>query len=298
MQVEVAIVGGSFAGLAAAMQLVRGRRSVVVIDAAKPRNRFAAHSHGIFCLDGKSPAEINATAIAQLQQYPKFTLMRGEALSVERQSDRHFVLQTTAGDPIVAQKLILATGLQDELPDIEGLAKHWGKSAVHCPYCHGYELADRELGVLATSALSVHQALMIPDWGKTTLFTQKMLRLDDEQLSLLSKRGVSIEHRPIVRVNGVEVIDSVTLADGTERHINGLYVTPKVRVSNPLVSALQCELVESPLGDIIQVDEFKQTSVADVYAAGDISNPMQNGSLAITSGVMAGISAHQSLMFA
>jgi thioredoxin reductase len=297
MKTEVVIVGGSFAGLAAAMQLVRAHRKVVVIDAGQPRNRFAAHSHGIFCLDGKSPQEIKTTALAQLQRYPSFTFIEAEVLTIQHNAENDLLIQTSALS-LVAKKLILASGVQAELPNIPGLAKHWGKSVVHCPYCHGYELSNRELGVLASHPLSAHQAAMIPDWGSTTLFTQGNFLPDTQQMDLLTKRGVRIEHIPVTGIKGDgENITAVILADGSERALQGLYVAPKISANNALVKALNCELAASPLGEIIQVNEFKQTSVANVYAAGDMSNPMQNGTLAITSGVIAGISVHQALMF-
>ena len=121
---------------------------------------------------------------------------------------------------------------------------------------------------------------------------------DDKQLALLTKRGVKIENMPITHINGDgKNITSVTLANGSEQVLQGLYVAPKISANNPIVKALNCELEDSPLGEIIKVNEFKQTSVTNVYAAGDMSNPMQNGTFAIASGVMAGISVHQSLMF-
>ncbi|WP_198147357.1 NAD(P)/FAD-dependent oxidoreductase [Gilvimarinus polysaccharolyticus] len=145
MKTEIVIIGGSFAGLSAAMQLVRGRRNVVVVDANSPRNRFSKESHGIFCLDGKTPAEIRATALAQLQSYPTFRLVEDSAVDVAQTTDG-FLVTLASGNQHHAQKLILATGITDQLPDIPGVKEHWGKSVIHCPYCHGYELQDRVLG--------------------------------------------------------------------------------------------------------------------------------------------------------
>ncbi|MDP5137468.1 FAD-dependent oxidoreductase [Rheinheimera baltica] len=139
---------------------------------------------------------------------------------------------------------------------------------------------------------------MIPDWGCTTFFTQGEYPLDEKQLEILTRRGVNIEHTRITRVIGDgENINSVVLADGSERKLEGLYVAPQISAKNPIVDALNCEFEETTLGEIIKVNELKQTSVANVYAAGDMSNPMQNGTFAVNSGVIAGISMHQSLMF-
>lgn len=297
MDTEVVIIGGSFAGLSAAMQLVRGRRKVLLIDAGKPRNRFSFHSHGVFCLDGKSPQDIKATALLQLRKYPSFYFINGLVTKIDHHAEHGFLIHS-ADVEVKAKKIILATGVKDELPNIPGVAEHWGKSVVHCPYCHGYELSDRKLGVLATHPLSAHQAAMIPDWGCTTFFTQGDYPLDEQQLDLLTRRGVTIEQQKITRVMGDgENIHGVVLADGSVHQLEGLYVAPKITARNPIVDALGCELEQSPLGDILKVNEFKQTSVAHVYAAGDMSNPMQNGTFAVHSGVIAGISTHQSLMF-
>lgn len=296
---EVVIIGGSFAGLSAAMQLARAQRRVTVIDANTPRNRFADASHGVFGLDGKTPAEIRSTALAQLGAYPTFTLIEDTASAVEPSTDENsFIVQCAKGTQLQAQRLILAMGITDQLPDIPGLHERWGKSVVHCPYCHGYELKDRRLGVLATSEMSFHQAAMIPDWGATTLFTQGQFEPEGPTLAHLQRRGVQLEHSPIIQVLGNGTgIDQVLLADGRSLPIEGLYVGPRITLTSPLISQLQLELEETPLGSIVKVDGFKESSVKGIYVAGDLSNAMQNGTFAIASGTMAGVAAHRSLIF-
>ena len=297
MNVDVLIVGGSFAGLSAAMQLVRARRSVVVIDADHPRNRFAKASHGVFCLDGFSPAQIRATALAQLERYPDFHLIHGSATQVA-EAEAGFEVVFEDGGSVLASRLILASGLEDRLPDIPGLQAHWGKAVVHCPYCHGYELRDRELGVLATSEMALHLAAMIPDWGATTLFTQGQHTPDAETRAHLYSRGVRIENTPVVEIIGDgEHLSHVRLSDGRTIETGGLYVGPKVEVTCPLAASLGLDTEETPLGNCLRVDEFKATSRPGVFAAGDISNPMQNATLAISSGMIAGVGAHRSLIF-
>lgn len=297
MKTDVIIVGGSFAGLSAAMQLVRGRRNVVLIDANSPRNRFAKTSHGVFGLDGKTPSEIRSTALSQLSDYPTFHLVEEMATKVDK-TPEGFCVTLKNGATYNAKKLILATGITDQLPDIPGVKEHWGKSVIHCPYCHGYELKDRSLGVLATSELAYHQAAMIPDWGATTLFTQGQFKPEGEALDHLIRRGVTIEETPIIHVVGDgEHIQHVLLADGRTAPIKGLYVAPRAIVAAPLIEMLNLETVETLMGTMVSVNDFKESSVKGVFVAGDLSNTMLSGTLAIASGTIAGVGAHRSLIF-
>ncbi|GAA5444686.1 hypothetical protein Misp06_02876 [Microbulbifer sp. NBRC 101763] len=297
MDIDVLIVGGSFAGLSAAMQLVRGRRKVVVLDTNQPRNRFARASHGVFGLDGKSPAEIRATALSQLALYPGFQLVEDAAVGVEKLRGG-FEVAAESDAVYRAKKLILASGITDQLPDLPGVKAFWGKSVIHCPYCHGYELSDRPLGVFATSELSFHQAAMIPDWGATTLFTQGQFNPEGEVLGHLIDRGVVLEETPITNLLGAKgQLQAVLLADGREIPLEGLYVSPKAMLASPLIRMLDLALEDSLVGSIVKVDAFKESSVNGVFVAGDLSNPMQSGTFAIASGTMAGVAAHRSLIF-
>lgn len=297
MKTDVIIIGGSFAGLSAAMQLVRGRRRVVLIDANLPRNRFAKESHGVFCLDGKTPSEIRSTALSQLSSYPTFHFIEETATEV-KQTPEGFSVTLKSGATYDAKKLILTVGITDQLPDIPGVKEHWGKTVIHCPYCHGYELRDRALGVLATTELSFHQAAMIPDWGVTTLFTQGQFKPEGEVLDHLISRGVALEETAVTHVIGDgEQIRHVLLADGRHIPIKGLYVAPKAIVASPLIKKLNLETLETPMGTIVKVNDLKESSMKGVFVAGDVSNALQNGTFAIASGTMAGIATHRSLIF-
>ncbi|SFK78197.1 NAD(P)/FAD-dependent oxidoreductase [Lysobacter sp. cf310] len=296
MQYEVIVVGGSYAGLAAAMPLARARRRVLVIDAGRPRNRYAAHSHGFFGMDGWTPAEMLEEARYQLSTYPSVEQLPGQVQQA-RAHGEGFALTLADGRELGAQRLILATGVSDELPAIPGLRERWGRSVVHCPYCHGYEFERGALGVLATQATSMHQALLVPDWGPTTYFSQGAFEPDAEQTQRLAARGVAIERSRVVEVVGPDDgLTGVRLEDGRELALAGLFVAPSTRPADTLAEQLGCAYDEGPWGPLLRVDEFKRTTVAGVYAAGDASSAMASVSLAVAAGTLAGVGAHQSLL--
>src|SRR5688572_25458374 len=168
---DVIVIGGSYAGLAAALQIVRARRRVLIVDAGDRRNDRAAHAHGFLGHDGRDPAEIAAMGRAEVLAYPTATLLETRAESVSRNAGG-FAVTVTNGERYEGARLVLALGVVDDLPDVPGVAERWGRSIFHCPYCHGYELDKGRIGVLATSPLSMHHALMLPDWGDVTYFTR------------------------------------------------------------------------------------------------------------------------------
>lgn len=296
MRYEVIVVGGSYAGLAAAMPLARARRRVLVIDAGRPRNRYAAHSHGFFGMDGWSPQDMLDEASRQLATYPSVELLHGQAVQAGADGDG-YALRLADGRSVAGRRLILATGVADELPAIPGLRERWGTSVVHCPYCHGYEFGQRPLGVLATQATSMHQALLVPDWGPTTYFSQGRFEPDAEQTAKLAARGVRIERSPVVAVLGSgNDLSAVRLEDGREIALAGLFVAPSTRPVDTLAEQLGCAYDEGPWGPVLRVDELKQTTVAGVFAAGDNASAMASVSLAVAAGTMAGVAAHQSLL--
>lgn len=294
---DVIVIGGSFAGLSAAMQLARARRRVLVLDSRRPRNRFASHAHGFLGQDGKAPGEIIDEAAAQLSAYPSAHVATGEAHSAERVDDR-FIVTQSSGSASSADRLILATGVRDELPALPGLDKRWGISALHCPYCHGYEVADKRLGVLATHSLSIHQAMLVPDWGPTTWFTQGIVEPSTEETALLKARNVQIERAPVVEVLGDATnMTGLRLADGRVIEIDALFLAPRTQMASPLAKQLGCEFDEGPIGPVIRVDDWKQTSVPGVFAAGDAASAWSNATFASAAGVAAGVAAHRSLIF-
>ena len=289
---EVIVVGGSYAGLAAALQLVRARRRVLVIDAGVRRNRRARHSHGFLTNDGGDPAEIAAKARAEVLAYPTATLLEAYAESAAR-LDAGFAVTLSNGDRHEAERLILALGVVDELPPIPGVEERWGRSIFHCPYCHGYELDRGKIGVLATSALSIHQGMMLPDWGETTYFTRGF-EPSPEELVELERRGATIDRTPVL---AVEEQATVRLEGGRSVTFAGLFLAPQSRIAGRLVSDLALELEDAPLGAIIKTDAMKATSVPGVFACGDAALPAGSVSFAVGDGARAGFGAHRSLIF-
>lgn len=297
---DAVVIGGSFAGLSAALQLARARRTVAVVDDGAPRNRFAARSHGFFAQDGTPPLQLIAAARERVQAYPTVQFVSGRALRARRDGDgdggRQFSVSLDDGRTLAARRLLLAIGVQDTFPDIDGLAPRWGVSVLHCPYCHGYEEAGRRLGVLSAGPASVHHALLIKEWGPTTLLLNGQ-PLDDDEAGRLRAHGVAIEAAVVQALEGpLPRLSAVRLADGRSLPLDALFVAPRVRIGHELVDSLGCELADGPFGPMLRVNDMKQTSVPGVYAAGDAAHLRHNATFASADGVLAGVSLHHSLI--
>lgn len=290
---DAIVIGGSYAGLSAAMQLARARRRVLVIDAGIRRNRFAAASHGFLGRDGRSPDSIGEEARRQVLAYPDAKCRDATVVDAERTQTGFSVLDAE-GRHFRARRLVLATGVVDELPEIEGLASRWGKSVFHCPYCHGYELERGKIGVLATGPMSLHQAMLLPDWGEVIFFTNDAFAPDESQRGALSARGVVIEPQRIARIVDAATIEMV---DGRRFVLDGVFTASRTRVASPIAARLGCEFEEGPLGSFIRTDAFKETSVPGVFACGDAARAAGSIALAVGDGALAGAGAHQSLVF-
>ncbi|WP_215908945.1 NAD(P)/FAD-dependent oxidoreductase [Phreatobacter stygius] len=296
MPYDAVIVGGSFAGLSAAMQLARARRPVLVIDAGQPRNRFASHSHGVLALDGRAGGDILDETRTQLARYPTVSLLTGEVAQIEAW-DGGFRVETSDGQRAEGRRLVLATGITDILPDVPGLTPRWGKTVLHCPYCHGYEVGGGPIGVLAAAGpLSVHQASLIADWGEVTLFANGV-DFDQAARTVLARRSVAIEPVPVVAIEGAApVIDGIRLGDGRLVAVKALFVAAPNRMASGLAAALGCAFDQTPLGAIIRTDSSKLTTVPGVYAAGDAARAMANITFAAADGVQAGLGLHHQLI--
>lgn len=296
MRHDAIVVGGSFAGLSAAMYIARARRSVAIVDAGLPRNRFAAHSHGFFGHDGSAPGAMLDAARAQVAAYPSTSFIAGEVRTA-RQIDGGFGVTLASGETMEADRLVLAFGLRDELPDLPGLAQHWGRSVIVCPYCHGFEFAGQRLGVLGMTPMSAHQAMLVAEWGPVTFFLNG-IELEAATLAELQRRGVAIEATPVVAVNGNgDAVTAVELADGRGAPIEALFIGPPARLNSDIADQLGCAFDEAPFGRIIRTDGTKETTVKGVFAAGDIARGGHSVTWASADGVMAGVALHRSLVF-
>jgi thioredoxin reductase len=305
---DAIVIGGSWAGLSAAMQLGRARRRVLVVDAGQPRNRFARTSHGFLGQDGRTPAEVLETGRAQVLAYPTVEFLCGEVTHAEPRdgdprADGAFDIALASGATAHTRRLILASGIVDELPDVPGLRERWGKSVLHCPYCHGYEVAGGKLGVLAVGESSLHQALLLPDWSAdVTLFTNGTFEPTAAQRDTLSARGVRLDSRALVRLVGEGEALSGVQVDGTDGRevvsLDALFTASRTRMASPIAERLGCAFDDGPFGPVIRTDAKKETTVAGVYAAGDIARVPHNATWASADGVTAGIYAHQSLALA
>jgi thioredoxin reductase len=293
MSYDVIIIGGSYAGMAAALQLVRARQSVLIIDADQRRNRFASHSHGFLGQDGADPAAIARKARAEVDAYPSSTFVDGLAVGISGERDR-FSVSTEAGKDYSCRRILLATGVADRLPQIDGLSERWGRSVFHCPYCHGYELDQGRIGVIAASDMSAHQAGLLTQWGQVTFLVNGVSALDDMTRTSLEDRGVTIEERPIEKISTVA---DVHLTGGAVLKFAGLFTAPYCTPATPLASDAGCELEETMMGGQIRTSETKETSVAGIFACGDTARIPHSISLAVGDGAMAGAMVHQSLVW-
>ncbi|NJP04735.1 MAG: NAD(P)/FAD-dependent oxidoreductase [Chloroflexaceae bacterium] len=295
---DVIIIGGSFAGIAAALYLARARRQVVVMDSGAPRNRFSLHAHGVLGHDGRPPLDLLADARTQLLQYPTVRFVQATAEQVVQQADDAFQVIASDGEQAQARRIVLASGVRDVLPPVPGLAERWGVSVVHCPYCYGYEVAGQRLGVLATGEMAVHQAWMLRDWSdQVVLFTNARVEPTAEQRAACIQHRIDVVDGQVSSVRGPEkMIDGVVMADGRVIAVDALFVAPRTQLNSPIAEQLGCAFDMGPFGPFIRTDEYQATTVSGVFAAGDAARTAHTITGAMADGAMAGVFAHQSLL--
>ncbi|GAA2670781.1 NAD(P)/FAD-dependent oxidoreductase [Nonomuraea recticatena] len=263
---DVVVVGAGAAGLNAALLLGRARRKVVVIDAGQPRNAPAAHMHGFLSRDGLPPGTLLELGRAEIARYG-VRLVRGRVEDI----DHGFSVRLEGGPVLEARRVLVATGLRDELPDIPGVRERWGKDVLHCPYCHGYEVGDQPLAVLGTHPGAVHQALLLRQWSDDVLFLPHTLDLTAEDRERLEGRGLrivegKIDHLVVEggRLRGIE------LADGRVLPRTAAFLFPRTVAHDELLTRLGCAKDDTGW---ITTDRTGRTSVPGVWAAGNVIDP-------------------------
>ena len=276
---DVAVIGGSAAGLAAALQLGRQRRSVVVVDSGEPRNAPAEHVHGYLGHEGVLPGDLLAIGRSEVRSYGG-EILSGRVVDVGRVNDGHFLLRLTGGTTVVARRVLAATGLVDELPEIEGVDRHWGRDVVHCPFCHGYEVRDRRLVHIVTHPMGLHPAALVRQLtAEYTVVLHDDVAVDAAQVSALRSAGVRVVEGRVSRlVDGEDGhVASVELSGGERLAADVVMVGPRFRARAELLASLGVRTVDHPsgLGDSVEVDASGATSVPGVFAAGNVTDPSQ-----------------------
>jgi thioredoxin reductase len=198
---------------------------------------------------------------------------------------------------IVAARIVLAYGVIDELPQIEGLQAKWGAGVLHCPYCHGFEVADQRLASLWTGEASLPQVKILKDWSDSVVLLANGAEMSDEAKKELDARKIAVDFRPVRRVRGPgNNIESVEFEDGNALPVDALFLISRVRLASDLAERLGCKLTEGPFGPYVITNDLRETSEQGIYAAGDMARPIHNATWAASDGVMAGIFCHQSLI--
>jgi thioredoxin reductase len=294
---DVIIIGGSFAGLAAALQLGRARRKVTVLDTGLPRNRFAGHSHGLFGHHHKPPLDILAEARQQLARYPTIRLVSARADSVAGAIDDFSVL-TGDGESLRARRLILSYGVADQMPDVPGFAEHWGTSIVPCPYCDGFEAAGRHWGLIWSGPQSPNQARLFHDWtDRLTVFADGHDIAPDIRADLARRNVAVVDGRIIEIAHDKGHIATVNLDTHRNIAVDVLFANPRNKPSASLHESLGLATVNTPTGIVLKVDERGETSMPGIYAAGDLATPfLPSVTRASSQGAMTGIFAQQSMV--
>jgi thioredoxin reductase len=281
---DVVIVGGGPAGLSAALALGRARRSALLVDGDTPRNARAEHLHNFVTRDGTPPKEFRAIARAQLTPYDSVAVrdaMVGRVAPVDGGFD-----VTIEGEVVRARRILLASGVRDEVPAIEGLAEQWGRTSFQCPYCHGWELRDRPWGVLVTGDALVDWATFLTNWASTLVaFTNGAVLSEESQQKLRAAR-VSVEAEPLARLHGTrDALESIELRSGKRVPANALVLRPAQR---PVDLVLALGLERDELGFVRVNPMTRESSVPGVHVAGDATTMMQGAINAAADGTMSG----------
>ncbi|GGI07780.1 NAD(P)/FAD-dependent oxidoreductase [Egicoccus halophilus] len=297
-EADVVVVGGGPAGLSAALVLGRSRRAVTVVDTGEPRNAPADGVHAFLTRDGLAPAEFVAIARDEVSRYG-VEHRSARAVALRRRGER-FAVELDTGAVLLARRLVVTTGLVDELPDVPGLLERWGRDVVHCPYCHGWEVRDRRIGVLATSPLSLHQAGLFRQLSDTVVFlphTSPSPAPDDA--ATLAARGIEVVEGEVVEVEHADdTLTGVRLADGRRVALEALAVGPRFVGRSQLLDDLGVPTLEHPSGTGLHVpaDPMGATEVPGVWVAGNLTDPSAQVIAAAAQGTRVGAAVNADLV--
>jgi thioredoxin reductase len=289
---DVVVIGGGAAGLSAALVLSRARRTVAVVDGGEPRNAPAARLQGFLSRDGMSPQDLLASGRSEVAGYGG-ELIQGAVEKVGGDVDAGFEVLLDGGARLTARRLVVATGLRDELPDIPGVTERWGRDVLHCPYCHGYEVRDQPLGVLGGTPDSVQHALLVRQWSSDVVFFPHTTEVTAAEREQLVARAVGVVDGLVTRVvvSGDEV-RGVQLADGRLVRRAAVFVRPRFVPNSDLLVGLGCALDDA--GWVVK-DVSGRTSVPGVWVAGNAANPRAQLITAAGEGSAAAIAVNQDL---
>lgn len=291
---DVIIIGGSYAGLSAAMALGRSLRNVLVIDSGLPCNRYTPHSHNFITHDGAVPSEIAAKAKSQVLEYKTVTYYQDIALSGQK-INTGYQINTRSGKTFQAKKLVFATGVRDVFPAVKGFAESWGKSVIHCPYCHGYEFKGQKTAILANGEKAIHVAGLVDNLTKDlTVITRGKADFSEEQWKTLERNNIRVIEQEVVEIkhdNGQ--IKAVVFDDGTYENYDAAYAAIPFEQHCSIPESLGCVLSET---GHLQVDQFQQTSVDGIFAAGDCTAMLRTVAYAVSTGNLAGAMVNHQLV--
>lgn len=294
---DIAIIGGGSAGLSAALTLARARRNVVVIDGGTPRNAPASAAHGLLGQEGINPLALLARGRDEAASYGA-RIVQADVLGASGSAEESFTLALKGGGTIRAGQLLIATGVRDELPTVPGLADRWGRDVVHCPYCHGWEIRDQQIGLLATGPMSAMQALMFHQWSEQMTFFPNDLDFAADQLEKVRALGITIVPGQLL---GVDIADdhltAALMSDGSRIELDALAVPALTRARLDGLEQLGVDVAENAAGVAIAVDPAGHTSVPGVWAAGNVVNPGMQVSESAANGARVAMTINTEMVF-
>ena len=291
---EVIIIGGSYSGLAAGMALGRALRKVLIIDSGEPCNRYTPHSHNFITHDGSVPGEIAALARQQVKNYNTVTFLNGRALRAEKK-DNLFYVSASPDKTFTSKKLIFATGVLDIMPDIPGFEDCWGKSVIHCPYCHGYEVRGERTGILGNGEYAFEFAALIFNWTKDlSVYTNGKSTLTDEQRKKLISHNINIVEDEVERLeHAAGYLQKLIFRNGKSVALKALYARPPFKQHCDIPQSIGCEITDE---GYIKIDPTQKTTIPGVYACGDNTIRMRSVANAVAMGTTAGAMVNRELV--